>query len=128
VRVKVLGIAEFVAGKVIEVNFGVVGDENLYAGRRTEFERVGAVMIVGIGSEQAAGELQPAFGRVYETGPTQLIGSVGRVGVIEIVKLNEPGQVGYDFVMRRKVEAKLIGEVVVSRAQAHRDSETQQEQ
>ena len=128
VCVEVLRIAEFISGEVVNVELAVVRDKELHTRVWTEFQRVGTIIVVVVRSQKTGRELEPAIGSVCQTGPLYSKGLFAQVRIVEVVEMNESDQVSYNLVMRRNVEAKLAGKVVVLRAQTHWDGEAQQEQ
>jgi len=127
-RVEVFRIAEFISREVVKVELAIVRDKELHTRGWTEFQRIGTVIVDVVRSQETGRELDPPIGSVRQTRPPYSKGLLAHIRVVEVVEMDESGQVGYNLVMRRNVEAKLAGKVVVLRAQTHRDGEAQQEQ
>jgi len=127
-RVEVFRVAEFISGEVVNVELAIVRDEELHTRVWTQFQRIGTIIVVVVRSDQATRELDPPIGSVRQTRPSYSKGLLAQIRIVEVVEMDESGQVGYDLVMRRNVEAKLVGKIIVLRAQTHWDGEAQQEQ
>src|SRR6266481_5601555 len=127
-RVEVFRIAELISGEIVKVELAIVRDKELHTSGWTEFQRIGTVIVDVVRSQETGRDLEPAIGGVCQTGPLYSKGLLAQVRVVEVFEMGGAGQVGQDVVMHRNVETKLIGKVVVLRAQMHCDGEAQQEQ